>query len=68
MDKDIESFLKENCNKLTNGTCHTGRCLKRAGWSTNKPHLYDYATCPAIELHSMAKDVDRFHEVSDTGL
>lgn len=59
MTTEIEQFLKENCNKLTNGQCHTGACLQRIGWdpSPEKRHLYHHATCPALELFKMAEEL-----------
>lgn len=44
-----EEWLKDQCNRYTNGQCHTRGCLVRGGYSGNGPFSYGIATCQAHE-------------------
>ena len=51
-DKVVESnrvWLKERCNRYTNGQCQTRWCLVRGGYASGPPD-YEAATCEPHEI------------------
>lgn len=57
LEKVIQ-YHKEQCNRYTNGQCHTRACLLRGGWSVDRPDLHDAATC---EYHEAVKILEDYH-------
>lgn len=49
--KNNDNWLKEQCNRYTNGFCQTVACLKRGGYVRDKvPVNCDVATCEPYEI------------------
>lgn len=64
MKEDTQEWLKSECNRYTNGSCSTLKCLLRGGYQRGKTKPnYDLATCHAYELlQEFAKRKEPAHE------
>lgn len=61
MSPDLKQWLTRQCNKLMNGECRTGACLKRGGYIRGEPSTLSInrATCEALEIHNIIDEHDK---------
>ena len=60
----IEEWLKDQCNRYSNGKCDLTACLRRGGYKHPMPPNYEAATCHAhetlMELAKLREQVNNF--------
>jgi hypothetical protein len=58
-----EEWLKDQCNRYTNGQCSTLSCLRRGGYKRGQvPVDYQLATCHAHEIVRKLELLDEINQ------
>ena len=55
-----EEWLKDQCNRYTNGVCQCHACLRRGGWKSGMPVGYEMASCHA---HEILKEMEQMRQM-----
>lgn len=59
--RDVETFLREACDRLKTGACYDPNCLKyggyRPGYDQNPDEIKQFATCPLRETYGCIQDL-----------